>query len=255
MLNIRPLRADEIECRVAQCGTWGAQLLLYKNARVDMEILDETVGPENWTREHYECKGNLFCRVSINVNFNNPEKEEKWISKSDCGSESNTEKEKGEASDSFKRSCVNWNIGRELYSSPTIFAKCEVESNGKGGYVPAKKNKFTVANIEIDKPKNKIVYLKIVDKFGAVVYEYKDADFYITLKKTPPVEAVKAPVASEEVKVEHPVTEATKPATESEKAPQKPLREVLKEAAEEKSAQTPVTTPTGEKRRVRREVI
>ena len=108
-MMFRDLRADEIEVRVGQIKENGLSLLLYKNARCDMAILDETVGPENWQREHYECKGNLFCRVGIKCDG-------EWVFKSDCGTEPNTEKEKGEASDSFKRACFNWGIGRELYT-------------------------------------------------------------------------------------------------------------------------------------------
>ena len=85
MITFRDLRADEIDCRVARCTEKGAQLLLYKDARADMIILDEQIGPENWQREHYECKGNLFCRVGIKSG-------NEWIWKSDCGAESNTEK-------------------------------------------------------------------------------------------------------------------------------------------------------------------
>lgn len=130
----RDLTKDEIECRVQSVKQNGLVLLLYKDARVDMNILDETVGPECWQREHYECKGNLFCRVGICVETKKgdavfPE----WTWKSDCGTESNTEAQKGEASDSFKRACFNWGIGRELYTAPFIWIpaeKCNI-SNGK----------------------------------------------------------------------------------------------------------------------------
>lgn len=126
----RDLTADEIEVRVQSVKTNGLVLLLYKDARVDMNILDETVGAENWQREHYECKGNLFCRVGIKCGkTERPE----WVWKSDCGVESNTEAQKGEASDSFKRACFNWGIGRELYTSPFIWAdakNCNI-NNGK----------------------------------------------------------------------------------------------------------------------------
>lgn len=133
MITFRDLRADEIECRVQSVKEKGLVLLLYKDARCDMRILDETVGPENWQREHYECKGNLFCRVSINV-AKDPERQ-LWVFKSDCGVESNTEAQKGEASDSFKRACFNWGIGRELYTSPFIWVpadKCDIK-DGKNG--------------------------------------------------------------------------------------------------------------------------
>lgn len=134
MCKFRDLRAEEIEVRVQSVKEKGIILLLYKDARVDMNILDETVGAERWQREHYECKGNLFCRVGICVETKKgdsifPE----WVWKSDCGTESNTEAQKGEASDSFKRACFNWGIGRELYTSPFIFVsseKCNI-MNGK----------------------------------------------------------------------------------------------------------------------------
>ena len=133
MCKFRDLRADEIECRVQSVKESGLVLLLYKDARVDMNILDETVGSSNWQREHYECKGNLFCRVGIDVNALVENAEPRWVFKSDCGTESNTEAQKGEASDSFKRACFNWGIGRELYTSPFIWIpadKCNIK-NGK----------------------------------------------------------------------------------------------------------------------------
>lgn len=120
MTMFRKLRADEIECRIGQIKDNGLTLLLYKNARCDMNILDETVGAENWFRDHKELKGNMYCGVGI---YNETAKQVVW--KWDCGAESNTEAEKGEASDSFKRACVNWGIGRELYTAPFIWIKAE----------------------------------------------------------------------------------------------------------------------------------
>ena len=132
MCKFRDLRADEIECRVQQVKDKGLVLLLYKDARVDMNILDETVGSSNWQREHYECKGNLFCRVGIDIGTHEG-KAERWVFKSDCGTESNTEAQKGEASDSFKRACFNWGIGRELYTAPFTWIpadKCDIKQVG-----------------------------------------------------------------------------------------------------------------------------
>ena len=134
MCKFRDLRADEIECRVQQVKENGLVLLLYKDARVDMNILDETVGSANWQREHYECKGNLFCRVGIDIG-NHEGKAERWVFKSDCGTESNTEAQKGEASDSFKRACFNWGIGRELYTAPVTWIpaeKCNIKQVNNG---------------------------------------------------------------------------------------------------------------------------
>ena len=118
MCMFRDLRADEIECRVAQANEYGVSLLLYKDARCDQNILDETVGEFGWMRSH--TRDNANCVVSIW-----DEKKQQWISKEDTGTESNTEKEKGLASDSFKRACFNWGIGRELYTAPTIKIKAQ----------------------------------------------------------------------------------------------------------------------------------
>lgn len=151
MCKFRDLRADEIDCRVQSVKENGLVLLLYKDARVDMNILDETVGSARWQREHYECKGNLFCRVGICVETKKGESIfPEWVWKADCGAESNTEKEKGEASDSFKRACTNWGIGRELYTSPFIWIpsdKCNIK-NGKCY------DKFSVEKIKIE---NKVI--------------------------------------------------------------------------------------------------
>lgn len=141
MLKFRDLTKDEIDCRVQSVKEKGLVLLLYKDARVDQNILDETVGAARWQREHYECKGNLFCRVGIYVPMSEEPEDEMlpdfrewgWVWKADCGTESNTEAQKGEASDSFKRACFNWGIGRELYTAPFIWIpadKCNI-NNGK----------------------------------------------------------------------------------------------------------------------------
>ncbi|RGH37348.1 hypothetical protein DW901_13565 [Firmicutes bacterium AM41-5BH] len=123
-LTFRDLRADEIDCRIKVVKSSGVSILLYKDARVDQNILDETVGPLNWQRSHEMIDGNLYCTVSI---FN--EERNTWVYKQDVGTESNTEKEKGQASDSFKRACFNWGIGRELYTAPFIWinaADCKI---------------------------------------------------------------------------------------------------------------------------------
>lgn len=133
-MKFRDLTEKEIDVRVATCSEKGVSLLLYKDARCDMNILDETVKPENWQRSHELINGNLFCNVSININYDK-EKEPVWVSKQDVGVESYTEKEKGQASDSFKRACFNWGIGRELYTAPFIWVNAAdaniVENKGK----------------------------------------------------------------------------------------------------------------------------
>lgn len=140
-LEFRKLRADEIDCRIGTISEKGLSLLLYKDARCDMNVLDETVGPLNWKREH--TRENRNCIVSI---WDSEKKE--WISKEDTGTESNTEAEKGLASDSFKRACVNWGIGRELYTAPFIWVKAE-DCSITDGYNGKKKcnDKFIVTKL------------------------------------------------------------------------------------------------------------
>lgn len=144
-MEFRTLMANEIDCRVATVKSTGVTLLLYKDARCDMNILDETVGPLNWMRSH--SRENANCTVSI---WDGDKKQ--WVSKEDTGTESNTEKEKGLASDSFKRACFNWGIGRELYSAPFIFVKsgdCKVDKKDRGsGYTCD--DRFYVSNIGYD---------------------------------------------------------------------------------------------------------
>lgn len=127
MKEIRELKANEISCRVGQINEKGLTLLLYKDARVDMDILDETFGSMNWKKEY--TRDNKNCIVSI---YDEDKKE--WVSKEDTGTESNSEAEKGLASDSFKRACVNWGIGRELYTAPFIWiGKDKVNLSEKNG--------------------------------------------------------------------------------------------------------------------------
>ena len=151
-MNFNDLTADDIEVRVQSAKQSGVVLLLYKNARVDMNILDETMGAENWQREHYECKGNLFCRVGIKDKATG-----EWVWKADCGTESNTEAQKGEASDSFKRACFNWGIGRELYTAPFIWVKKElcgiIESEKNGRKIYSCHDDFEVEKIKIENKK------------------------------------------------------------------------------------------------------
>lgn len=145
MKQFRALTADDIECRVSTVSDKGCSLLLYKDARCDMKILDETVGAENWKRSHELINGNLFCNVSI---WDEGKKE--WVTKQDVGTESYTEKEKGQASDAFKRACFNWGIGRELYTAPFIWIKSGdvtlAQKNGKSTTY----DKFSVEQIIVE---------------------------------------------------------------------------------------------------------
>lgn len=173
MLKFRDLTAGEIDCRVATCKENGVSLLLYKDARCDMNILDETVGAENWQRSHELINGNLFCNVGININYGK-ELPAQWVFKQDVGTESYTEKEKGQASDSFKRACFNWGIGRELYTAPFIWINpdgVKLKSSGDRAKRYVTNNKFSVAHIDIKN--KKIVSLSIKnDDLDKVVYEF-----------------------------------------------------------------------------------
>lgn len=168
--KIRRLEADEIDCRVAQGSEKGVSILLYKDARVDQRILDETFGPMNWQRSHQTIEGRLYCTISIWDESKNA-----WVSKQDVGTESNTEAEKGQASDSFKRAAFNWGIGRELYSAPFIWIdakNCELKSykdrNGKVKYTTY--DKFAVKDITY-KQNGEIDGLEIINaKTGKTVW-------------------------------------------------------------------------------------
>ncbi len=174
---IRRLRAEEIECRVAQCGknkngsAW-CSLLLYKDARVDQRILDEVFGITGWKRSHELIGDRLYCTVSIW----DADKGE-WISKQDVGTESYTEKEKGQASDAFKRACFNIGIGRELYSAPKIFINLNADEygeksdgNGKSCRIYPKIS-IGVSSISYD-DFGQIVALTLTDNNGNVRYAY-----------------------------------------------------------------------------------
>jgi len=127
--KFRDLKSNEIDCRIAQVKPNGIALLLYKDARVDQDILDETVGAMNWQRKN--TRDNANCIVEIWDN-----EKQQWIGKEDTGTESFTEKEKGLASDSFKRACFNWGIGRELYTAPFIWIpndKCNIQEVTQAG--------------------------------------------------------------------------------------------------------------------------
>ncbi len=192
-LNFRTLHADEIECRVGSVSEGkGCSLLMYKNARVDMTLLDEVVGPENWQRSHEVINDNLFCKVS--VRSENGE----WVSKQDVGTESNTEKEKGQASDAFKRACVNWGIGRELYTCPFVWVTLRADE-WKTGFNGKKqpKTRFYVSAIEYDEQR-RISYLSVVDDKG-VQRAVFGRSAYLNKEREEAVEAIKKAKTREEI--------------------------------------------------------
>ena len=174
MIPIRKLNASEIECRVAQCGkskngAW-CSILLYKDARVDMKILDEVYGPLGWQREHSLIGDRLYCTISIW-----DAEKGVWIKKQDVGTESYTEKEKGQASDAFKRACFNWGIGRELYTAPKIVLYLNegeyYTKEIKGEVKVQMTTSFYVNRIEYDDDGN-ICGLEVKDKQGQVRFTF-----------------------------------------------------------------------------------
>lgn len=167
------LSAMDIECRVQQVRqsydkkTVEAVLLLYKDARCDMKYLDLLYGVTGWKRKHSLIGDRLYCTVEIWDN-----EKQQWVSKEDVGTESNAEKEKGQASDAFKRACFNIGIGRELYTAPFIkIALKEREYTADGGRYRTYAT-FSVKEIEYDKERQ-ISKLVIVDRFGNQRYIYQ----------------------------------------------------------------------------------
>lgn len=127
MNSFRLLNADEIECRISQISDKGLSLLLYKTARTDANLLDEKYGAFSWQNDFKVVDGVLYGGIGI---LACAEGEGGWVWKWDAGTESNTEAEKGRASDAFKRAGFKWGIGRELYTAPRIWIpadKCNIK--------------------------------------------------------------------------------------------------------------------------------
>ena len=122
-------------------------LLLYKTARTDAALLDEVVGAYSWQNEFKEIGGKMYCGIGLKST-------DGWIWEWDCGSESNREAEKGQASDAFKRAGFKWGIGAELYSAPKIFISkehCNIkEYNGRYRCYDS----FTIEKIVYDENEN-----------------------------------------------------------------------------------------------------
>ena len=152
----KPLTIDQIEFRVGATINSGQVLLAYKTARVDMDRLDACVGQFGWQRKHELIDGDLYCHVGVYDG-------KQWVWKSDVGTESRTEKEKGRASDSFKRACVNWGIGRELYEMPNIVIEEKTKIYPQYWHWEAWYHKET----------KRINALKAVDDYGKTKYEAK----------------------------------------------------------------------------------
>lgn len=164
-LDIPILTERDIELRVGRIDKNGQYcvLLAYKDARVDRRILDKIFGCFNWKREHQLIDGQLFCTVSVW----DAEKGQ-WIGKQDVGIESQTQAEKGRASDSFKRACFQWGIGIELYDAPYIKIPLEPNEVSNGKLVGVS---FRVKTLAYDKEKGEYTKFVVIDNHRKVRYE------------------------------------------------------------------------------------
>ncbi len=165
--KFKPLGAEDIECRIAQTNPNGVSVLLYKTARTDANVLDDVIGVYDWQCDYKVIDGVLFCGIGIRG------EDDQWVWKWDAGSESNVEKEKGEASDAFKRAGFRFGIGRELYTAPFIWipsGKCKIQkAKRKGQEVDVCYDRFRVAEIEY--ADGKITHLVIENTtMGAKVF-------------------------------------------------------------------------------------
>ncbi|MDE7022581.1 MAG: hypothetical protein K2P23_17020 [Lachnospiraceae bacterium] len=163
---IRLLRADEIECRAASVSEKGVSLLLYKDARVDQRILDETFGIFGWQRSHQCIDGSLYCTVEVYDRDSGT-----WVAKQDVGTPGYAEKEKSLASDSFKRACFNWGIGRELYTAPFIWIPADRTEIQRRGERYICNDGFSVYSISYSADRE-ITELVICNRRGTPVYEF-----------------------------------------------------------------------------------
>lgn len=193
MKQFRLLKKDEIECRVSRISEKGVVLLLYKTARTDADILDESIGSSRWQNDFKIVDGVLYGGIGIHtlieLRFPDGHRETKteWVWKWDAGTESNTEAEKGRASDAFKRAGFKWGIGRELYSAPFTFipaGKCNIKKSESGRLSCF--DDFEVGAIDYDE-QERICYLVITLK-GTPVFEWgepprkQDPNVYICEK-------------------------------------------------------------------------
>ena len=165
--RIRNLNPEEIECRVGAIMEQGITLLLYKNARVDQTILDEVFGICGWQRRHNMIGNELYCILSI---WDDEKKQ--WVQKEDVGTESDYEKAKGAASDSFKRACFNIGIGRELYSAPFIYIPINKVRMGEKNGRKSVKDSFSVKMIQTSADKV-ITALEIVNQRSEKMFSYQ----------------------------------------------------------------------------------
>lgn len=154
-INFRTLRADEIEVRPSHIKDGKANLLLYIDSRAVVALLNETVGNMNWQSKFYEANGQVIGEIGIY-----DEDRKLWVWKSDTGSESNIEAEKGLISDVYKRVLARWGV-QELYTSPRI----QVPDDGYGN------SGYKVSEILYNEHRD-IIHLVIVNRFSKEVFRW-----------------------------------------------------------------------------------
>lgn len=184
-IKFRTLKANEIEVRTQQIKENGVSVLLYKTARTDANLLDETVGPENWQNDFKSIDGKMFGFISIKCG-------DEWVSKSDSGSEGNIEAEKSLASDAFKRAGFKWGIGRELYTAPFIWISSDVATIKQYGQKYNCNDKFSVKHIAYN-DNREIIALEIVNQKNKVVYTF-GTKTPIVMQKNDDTEEKKEPI-------------------------------------------------------------
>lgn len=201
----KPLTLAEIDFRVQSVNNGGyATILAYKDARVDINRLNKVFGVGYWQRKHELINGNLFCSVGI---WNNEIKE--WCYVQDVGKESYTEKEKGQASDSFKRACFNLGIGIELYDYPLISIKLHDSewTKGEGNKPNRTTYKFNLKEWEwsLQMLCRDVFTLKAKDTAGNIRFNYKaknnkdEITRYLMHQYGDDVNEIKAGIASDDL--------------------------------------------------------
>lgn len=175
-INWPLLTAEDIEVRIATCKDGKTTLLLFQNSRTAMNAFDYMFGEFGWQCEYYDAGGQIYCRIGVY-----DEEKGEWCWKSDTGSESNIEAEKGFSSDCFKRVAVRWGFARELYSAPRI-----VINNDN------KFNTYYCRSIGYDNNK-KINHLTIVDRTGNIVFNWAAGQTLQTQQQEKPTDNGRIP--------------------------------------------------------------
>ena len=154
-IDFRTLKADEIEVRPQSIKNGKATMLLYIDSRAVVSLLNETVGNMNWQSEFYQVGEQTIGKIGIY-----DEDRDIWIWKSDVGSESNVEAEKGKISDTYKRILSRFGV-QELYSAPRI----TIDDDGYGN------SGYKVLEISYDTNRN-ITHLVIGNRFNKEVFRW-----------------------------------------------------------------------------------